>query len=52
MIEKAKNKMIEKEDVKTKEIVRDYFFPDHNITVSAESQEEANKKLQAIISKK
>jgi hypothetical protein len=48
MIEKAQNKMIEKEDVKTKE----YFFPDYQITVTATSQEEAERKLSAIINKK
>ena len=47
-IDKAQNKMIEKEDVKTK----DYFFPDYQITVSATSQEEAEQKLAEIINKK
>jgi hypothetical protein len=44
-IEKSTNKMISKEQVKTK----DYFFPDYQITVSAESIEEAEQKLQALL---
>lgn len=47
-IEKAQNKMVNKEEVKTK----DYFFPDYQITVSATSQEEAEQKLSEIINKK
>lgn len=47
-IEKAQNKMISKEEVKTK----DYFFPDYGITVSASSIEEAEQKLSDIINKK
>jgi translation initiation factor 2 alpha subunit (eIF-2alpha) len=47
-VEKAQNKMISKEEVKTK----DYFFPDYQITVSATSQEEAEQKLSEIINKK
>lgn len=47
-IEKAQNKQIGKEEVKTK----DYFFPDYQITVSATSQEEAEQKLSEIINKK
>jgi hypothetical protein len=50
MIEKSTNKMIENEDVKTKEVA--YFFPDHQITVTASSQEEAEQKLSAIINDK
>jgi hypothetical protein len=45
MEEKSTNKMIKKEQVKTK----DYFFPDHQITVSAESIEEAEQKLQVLL---
>lgn len=51
-VEKAQNKMIEKEEVKTKEVKKDYFFPDYQITVSATSKEEAEQKLSAIINKK
>ena len=47
-IDKAQNKMISKEEVKTK----DYFFPDYQITVSATSKEEAEQKLAEIINKK
>jgi translation initiation factor 2 alpha subunit (eIF-2alpha) len=47
-IEKAQNKMISKEEVKTK----DYFFPDYGITVTATSQEEAEQKLSEIIKSK
>jgi hypothetical protein len=48
MEEKSTNKMIKKEQVKTK----DFFFPDYQITVSAESIEEAEQKLSEIINKK
>lgn len=47
-IEKAQNKMISKEEAKTKE----FFFPDYQITVTATSQEEAEQKLAEIINKK
>jgi hypothetical protein len=47
-IDKAQNKMIVKEDVKTK----DFFFPDYQITVSATSQEEAEQKLSELLTNK
>lgn len=47
MLDKAKNKMIAKEDAKQK-----YFFPDYGVTVEASSQEEAEKELLEIINKK
>jgi hypothetical protein len=42
--------MMNKEDVKNKDV--EYFFPDHQITVTATSHEEAERKLSAIINKK
>jgi hypothetical protein len=48
MEEKSTNKMIKKEEVKTK----DYFFPDSQITVSATSKEEAEQKLVELLDKK
>ncbi len=48
MEEKAQNKMIKKEQVKTK----DYFFPDYQITVSASTQVEAEQKLQTLLNDK
>lgn len=48
MIKESTNKIMNKEEVKTK----DYFFPDYGVTVSASSQEEAEQKLSEIINKK
>lgn len=51
MIEEAENKMMKPEDVKKKGAVQNigeaYFFPEHGISVTASSLEEANEKLQA-----
>lgn len=48
MQEKASNKMMTKEEAKTKE----FFYPDYGITITATSQEEADVKLSEIINKK
>ena len=57
MIEESqiKNKMIGKEQVKTKDsnskIEEVFFFPDYQLSITATSREEAQNKLQAIIKK-
>lgn len=54
MIEKAENKIIEKKDTKIKSIkkdLKDYFYPDHSLTIKATSREEADLKLLEIIKK-
>lgn len=54
MIEKSKNKIIEKGDTETKEIkgsVKSYFFPDYGVSVKATSKKEAEEKLLKIIKK-
>jgi translation initiation factor 2 alpha subunit (eIF-2alpha) len=50
-IEKSKDKMISKEEVKTKDLTA-FFFPDYQITIQAENRDEAEKKLLEIINKK
>lgn len=52
MIEKPeKNKMMHAEDATKKDgpITEDYFFPQHQKTITATSREEAEKKLKEII---
>lgn len=52
MIEKSQNKMMTNKDIKNKDVLDTFFFPDHCITVEAVSIEEATKKLQAILKEK
>lgn len=53
---KGENKMItgKEKNVKNKAVEKtdEYFFPEHSVTITASSQEEAYQKLQAIINKK
>ena len=52
-IEKSENKMLGKDTIKNKAAEeREYFFPEHEITVKATSIEEAGEKLKAIINDK
>lgn len=50
MIESAKNKQIEKSDAK--ESGDPYFFPEHQITVRANSIKEAQEKVEHILKSK
>lgn len=43
MIEQAKNKMQGRENIKAEE--QAFFYPDYQISITASSQEEADKKL-------
>jgi hypothetical protein len=45
-----KNKMVDSEEVKNKEVVlTEYYFPDYSITVKANSREEAEQILLTLI---
>lgn len=50
--DEAQNKMMSNKDIKNKDVLTTYFFPEHGITVEASSTEEAEQKLQVILSKK
>ena len=53
MIEKAQNKIIgEKINVDINSSTKEFFFPEYQITVKADSLENAQKKLLEIINKK
>jgi len=54
MLEVSENKMMKKASTKTAEVEvveTSFFYPDHSITVTASSQEEADKKVLEIINK-
>lgn len=54
MLEASENKMMKKASTKTAEaevVETSFFYPDHSITVTATSQEEADKKVLDIINK-
>ncbi len=57
MMESTNNKMMNSKDAKNKDIpenpeLESFFFPEHGVTVSATSIEEATKKVEKIINKK
>lgn len=56
MIEKSKNKAIQNSETKGEEIEtgveQEYFFPDYQLTLKAKNLEEAERKLQEIITNK
>lgn len=54
MLEASENKMMKKGATKAAEadiVETSFFYPEHSITVTATSQEEANKKVLEIINK-
>ncbi len=53
-IEKAPNKMMNKEDAKTKEVgaIQTFFFSEYGVSIQAVTREEAEAKLKDIINKK
>lgn len=54
MLEASENKMMKKASTKAAEVEvveTSFFYPDHSITVTASSQEEADKKVLDIINK-
>lgn len=53
MIEEAKNTMMKSKDVKKKTLSDEaYFFPEHGVTITAPSREEAEKQLKVMLSTK
>ncbi len=54
MLESYQNKMIDPKDIKegTEIVTKGFFYPDYSITIQAETQEEADKKLAEFLATK